>query len=42
MYKIAVVDDNELGGLAIKRFFIREIEISIVTKVSSFLREPCL
>lgn len=42
MYKIAVVDDDELCCLAIQRFFIREIEISIFTNVSSFLREPCL
>lgn len=42
MYKIAVVDDDELCGLAIQRFFRREFEVSIFTKVSSFLREPCL
>jgi CheY-like chemotaxis protein len=41
MYRIGVVDDDELYGLAIQRFFSREFEVSFFPKISSFLQEPC-
>lgn len=41
MYKIGVVDDNELYCLALQRFLSREFEVSIFTKVSNFLQQAC-
>lgn len=40
MYKIGVVDDDELYCLAIKSFFNQEFEVSVFTRVSSFLHKP--
>ena len=39
MYKIGVVDDNELYCLALQRFLSREFEVSIFTRVSNFLQQ---
>ena len=39
MYKIAVIDDDEHWGLAVKRFFRNEFEVSIFTSVSRLLQE---
>lgn len=41
MYKIAVIDDNELYCLALQRFLRRDFEVSIFTKVCNFLQRPC-
>lgn len=41
MEKIAIVDDDELYGITIQRFFRKSFEVSVFTKVSSFLRQPC-
>ena len=41
MYKIAVIDDDELWSLAIQRFFRKDFEVSVFRQVSSFLRESC-
>ena len=40
MYKIAVIDDNELYCLSLKHFLNREFEVTIFTKVSAFLQKP--
>lgn len=39
MDKIAVVDDDELWGLAVQRFFRTDFEVSIFTKASTFLHK---
>lgn len=39
MYKVAVVDDDELWGLAVERFFRKEFEVSIFTKTTSLLQK---
>jgi DNA-binding NarL/FixJ family response regulator len=41
MYKIAIVDDDELYGFAIRRYLSQEFEVSFFTKISSFLQSPC-
>lgn len=41
MYKIGIVDDDELFGLAIRRFLSRDFEVSVFTRVSSFLQAQC-
>lgn len=41
MYKIAIVDDDELWCFAAKRYFRGNFEVSVFTKVSSFLRDSC-
>lgn len=41
MYKIGVVDDNELYCLTLQRFLSKEFEVSIFTRVSKFLQQTC-
>ena len=41
MYKIAIVDDDELYVLAIRRYLSKEFEVSFFTRISSFLQSPC-
>lgn len=41
MYKIGVIDDNELYCLALKRFLSQDFEVSIFTKVYNFLQHSC-
>jgi DNA-binding NarL/FixJ family response regulator len=40
MYKIGIIDDNELYCLSLKHFLSREFEVKIFTKVSAFLQNP--
>lgn len=39
MYKVAVVDDDELWGLAVQRFFRKEFEVVIFTRAASLLQK---
>lgn len=41
MYKLAIVDDNELYSLSLKHFLKHYFEVSIFTRVSTFLQYPC-
>ena len=41
MYKLAIVDDNELYSLSLKHFLKRYFTVTIFTKVSAFLQNPC-
>ncbi len=40
MYKIGIIDDNELYCLSLKHFLSREFEVTIFTRVSAFLQNP--
>lgn len=40
MYKLAIIDDNELYGLSLKHFLKRYFTVTIFTKVSAFLQNP--
>ena len=40
MYKIGIIDDNELYCLSLKHFLGREFEVKIFTRVSAFLQNP--
>lgn len=41
MYKVGVVDDDELYSMTVQRFLSREFEVSVFPRVSSFLQKPC-
>lgn len=41
MYKIAIVDDDELYSFAIRKYLSQVFEVSSFTKISSFLQSPC-